>query len=103
MSAASGSSSSSVSASTGRKPAKAAGATMDPQKRRGEVFDALRRLLVRAAEVRPQVVVHEDVHWIDKASEESLVFTADSVPTSRILHILTYHYLRAHLGGAHEQ
>ena len=71
-------------------PGDAAVATMDPQQRRGEVFDALRRLLVRAAEVRPQVLVHEDVHWIDKASEESLVFTADSVPTSRILHILTY-------------
>jgi class 3 adenylate cyclase len=65
-------------------------ATMDPQKRRGELFDALRRLLVRASEVRPQIVVHEDVHWIDTASEESLLFTADSIPTNRILHILTY-------------
>ncbi len=71
-------------------PGDAVVVTMDPQQRRGEVFDALRRLLVRAAEVRPQVLVHEDVHWIDKASEDSLVFTADSVPTSRILHILTY-------------
>jgi len=71
-------------------PGDAAVATLGPQQRRGEVFDALRRLLVRAAEVRPQVLVHEDVHWIDKASEESLAFTADSIPTSRILHILTY-------------
>jgi class 3 adenylate cyclase len=36
-------------------PGDAAVATMDPQQRRGEVFDALRRLLVRASEVRPQV------------------------------------------------
>ncbi|MGH7325118.1 MAG: adenylate/guanylate cyclase domain-containing protein [Candidatus Rokuibacteriota bacterium] len=64
--------------------------TMDPQQRRGEIFDALRRLLLRASEVRPQVLVHEDVHWIDKATEESLLFTADSIPTRRILHILTY-------------
>ena len=63
---------------------------MDPQQRRGEIFNALGRLLVRAAEMRPQVIVHEDVHWIDKASEESLLFTADSIPTNRILHILTY-------------
>jgi class 3 adenylate cyclase/tetratricopeptide (TPR) repeat protein len=65
-------------------------ATMDPQQRRGEVFAALQRLLVRASEVRPQVLVHEDLHWIDTASEESLLFTADSIPTSRVLHILTY-------------
>lgn len=63
---------------------------MDPKLRRGEIFDALRRLAVRAAEVQPQVLVYEDVHWIDQASEESLVFAADSVPTSRILQILTY-------------
>ena len=65
-------------------------ATMDPQRRRGEVFDTLRRLLVRASEVRPQVLVHEDLHWIDTASEESLLSTADSIPTNRVLHLLTY-------------
>jgi class 3 adenylate cyclase/tetratricopeptide (TPR) repeat protein len=63
---------------------------MDPQRRRGETFDALRRLLVRASEVRPQVFVLEDIHWMDRATEESLLFSADSIPTSRILQILTY-------------
>jgi len=64
--------------------------TMDPQQRRGEIFDALRRLLLRASEVRTQVFVHEDVHWIDKVTEESLLFTADSIPTNRLLLIFTY-------------
>jgi tetratricopeptide (TPR) repeat protein len=64
--------------------------TMDPQQRRGEMFDALRRLLVRASEVRAQVFVFEDVHWMDNATEESLLFSADSMPTSRILQIFTY-------------
>ncbi len=64
--------------------------TMDPKQRRGAMFQALRQLLSRAAEVRPQVVVYEDVHWMDKATEEILLATADIIPTSRILHILTY-------------
>jgi class 3 adenylate cyclase/tetratricopeptide (TPR) repeat protein len=64
--------------------------TMDPRQRRAEMFDALRQLLVRASHVRPQVMVIEDVHWIDKASEESLIYTADSIPGARILQILTY-------------
>ncbi len=64
--------------------------TMDPQQRRGEIFDALRRLTVRASEVRPQVAVYEDGHWMDQATEEYLLFTADSIPTSRVLRILTY-------------
>ena len=63
---------------------------MDPQRRRGEIFDALRRLLLRASEVRPQVFVHEDIHWMDKATEESLQFAVDSVPGNRLLLILTY-------------
>jgi len=64
--------------------------SVDPQQRRGEIFDALRRLTVRASEVRPQVAVYEDVHWMDQATEEYLLFTADSIPTSRVLRILTY-------------
>ncbi|HEU4344360.1 MAG TPA: adenylate/guanylate cyclase domain-containing protein, partial [Candidatus Binatia bacterium] len=63
---------------------------MDPELRRGEIFDALRRLAVRAAEVHPQVLVYEDVHWMDQATEQSLLFAADSVPNNRILQILTY-------------
>jgi class 3 adenylate cyclase/tetratricopeptide (TPR) repeat protein len=64
--------------------------TMDPRQRRGEIFDALRRLTVRASEVRPQVAVFEDAHWMDQATEEYLLFTADSIPTSRVLRLLTY-------------
>ncbi|MBI3454687.1 MAG: AAA family ATPase [Candidatus Rokubacteria bacterium] len=64
--------------------------SMDPQQRRGELFYALRRLLLRAAEVQPQVVVYEDVHWMDAAMEEYLALIADSLPASRVLQILTY-------------
>ena len=63
---------------------------MDSQQRRGEIFDALRRLTLRASEVRPQVTVFEDAHWMDQATEEYLLLTADSIPTSRVLRILTY-------------
>jgi class 3 adenylate cyclase/tetratricopeptide (TPR) repeat protein/ribosomal protein L40E len=63
---------------------------MDARLRRGEIFDALRRLMVRASEVHPQVIVYEDIHWMDQATAESLVFTADSIPNNRILQILTY-------------
>lgn len=64
--------------------------SMDPQLRRGEIFEALRRLLLRAAERRPQVVVFEDLHWMDRATEESLQLVADSIAASPVLLILTY-------------
>jgi tetratricopeptide (TPR) repeat protein len=64
--------------------------TMDPRQRRGEIFDALRRMVLRAAEGRPQIVIFEDLHWMDQATEEFLAFVADSVATGRVLLILTY-------------
>jgi class 3 adenylate cyclase/tetratricopeptide (TPR) repeat protein len=65
-------------------------ATMDPQQRRGELFDAVRRLTMRAAEVHPQVCVFEDLHWMDRATQDYLLSVADSVATSRVLLVLTY-------------
>ncbi|MEE8303521.1 MAG: AAA family ATPase, partial [Candidatus Tectomicrobia bacterium] len=63
---------------------------LDPQLRRAELFDALRRLLLRAAEVRPQVLVFEDLQWMDKATEAFVAFLADSIPTSRVLCLFTH-------------
>ena len=63
---------------------------MSPAQRRGETFEALRRLLVRAADQQPQVLVIEDLHWIDGASEQFLTTLVDSVPALRVLLIFTH-------------
>ncbi len=63
---------------------------MDPQERRGELFQALRRLVLREAERLPQVMVFEDIHWTDKATEDYLALVADSLPAGPILLVLTY-------------
>ncbi len=63
---------------------------MDPRLRRAEIFDALRRYFLRAAQTRPQIIVFEDLHWIDHATEEFLRSFLDSVPAARILIILTH-------------
>ena len=47
-------------------------------------------MLVRAAERRPQVLVIEDLHWIDSASEEFLAMLVDTVPALRALLVFTY-------------
>jgi class 3 adenylate cyclase/tetratricopeptide (TPR) repeat protein len=65
-------------------------AALDPAPRRAALFDAVRKLTVRAAEIRPHVFVFEDLHWTDTATEEYLAFVADSVASSRALVIVTY-------------
>ena len=63
---------------------------MAPQMRRSEIFRSLRLLLLRAAELRPQILVFEDLHWFDQATEEALLFLVNSVQNSRVLVICTY-------------
>ena len=64
--------------------------TMDPQLRKAKTFEALRDLALAAAAVRPQVLLIEDLHWIDQASIEFLSYLADYVLEHRILLVLTH-------------
>ena len=57
--------------------------SLDPQIRRAETSDALRQLLLRAAERKPQVLVFEDLHWSDQATQRFLSFLLDSIPRPR--------------------
>ena len=63
------------------------------------MFHALRGLLLREAGRRPQVMVYEDLHWTDKATEEYLALIADSVPINPVLLVLTYRTGYAHPFG----
>ena len=63
---------------------------LDPKLRRAEIFDAMRRLFVRSAERRPIVVVWEDIHWADRATEEFIAALADSLAAHRSLMIVTH-------------
>ena len=63
---------------------------MDPLVRRRQVFDALRTLTLRGARLRPTVFVFEDLHWIDRSTEEYLGSFVDSVAGLPLMLILTY-------------
>ena len=64
--------------------------TLDSASRRSELFRALRALTLRAAEIEPLVLVIEDLHWIDPASEEFLAFVADGIAATRALLVLSH-------------
>jgi transcriptional regulator with AAA-type ATPase domain/tetratricopeptide (TPR) repeat protein len=70
-------------------PGDPAVAAMDPKLRRVEIVQATHRLLERAAAQRPLVLVVEDLHWMDQATEEWLALLADAVAATPILMLLT--------------
>jgi len=61
---------------------------LEPKQRRDRIFEALRDLLVRESQNRPLVLAVEDLHWIDKTSEELLDYFIGWLANVRILLIL---------------
>ena len=64
--------------------------SMEAVTRRSQTSRALRARFQRAAERRTLVVVIEDLHWVDTASEEFLAYLGDSIAATRVLLILTH-------------
>jgi predicted ATPase len=63
---------------------------LDAQQRRLKLFDALRAMMLQGGQRRPLVLAVEDLHWIDKTSEEVLLHLADSLPAAQALLLVTY-------------
>ncbi len=63
---------------------------ISPDARKNRIVEAFKWLLLTLAGERPLVVVFEDLHWIDKSSEETLRAFLEVIPGARILVIVTY-------------
>ena len=64
--------------------------SLSPEAVKARTFDALRLLFLKASAKRPLVIVVEDVHWIDRTSEEFLATLVGQLLAARILLIATY-------------
>jgi class 3 adenylate cyclase len=65
-------------------------AAVDAAARRSRILEAVRALSLAGAQIRPLVLVFEDLHWVDASSEEYLTSLMDAVASARILLVLTY-------------
>jgi tetratricopeptide (TPR) repeat protein len=65
-------------------------AAIDAAARRSRILEAVRALSLAGAQIRPLVLVFEDLHWVDASSEEYLTSLMDAVASARILLVLTY-------------
>ena len=63
---------------------------LDPPQRRQRTLEACRRLLLKESQVRPLVLVFEDLQWIDSETQVLLDTLIESLPAARILLLVTY-------------
>jgi class 3 adenylate cyclase/tetratricopeptide (TPR) repeat protein len=63
---------------------------LTPEARRAGIMEALKRIVLRGSEIRPLILAFEDLHWIDKSSEDVLKDLLEHIPGARVLLIFTY-------------
>ncbi len=63
---------------------------MSPDARKDRIMEAFKRILLKLASARPLVIAFEDLHWMDKSSQETLQSFLEMIPGARILAIFTY-------------
>jgi len=64
--------------------------SLSPESYKYKIIEQLKNIAIKGSENRPLVLAYEDLHWIDKNSEEALKTILESIPTSKILLIFTY-------------
>ena len=63
---------------------------MSPEAKKDRIIDAMTRIALMGSEIRPLIMAFEDLHWIDKSSEESLKYWLDRITGARVFLIFTY-------------
>jgi class 3 adenylate cyclase/tetratricopeptide (TPR) repeat protein len=73
---------------------------MSPEVKKNRIIEALKRIVLKRSEIRPLIMAYEDLHWIDKSSEDQLKHLLESIPGARVLLIFTYRPEFVHTWGA---
>ena len=72
---------------------------MSPEAKKDRIMEAVKRIALRGSEIRPLIMAIEDLHWIDKSSEDSLKDLLDSIAGSKVFLIFTYRPEFVHTWG----
>jgi len=73
---------------------------LEPKEKREKTFEALRDMLIRGSHKKPLILAVEDIHWIDKTSEEFLNYFTGWLAKAPILLILLYRPEYTHAWGS---
>jgi len=74
--------------------------SMSPEGKKDRIIEACRRIVLKGSEIRPLIIAFEDLHWLDKSSEDVIRSHLESIPGSRVLLIFTYRPEFVHTWGS---
>jgi class 3 adenylate cyclase/tetratricopeptide (TPR) repeat protein len=64
--------------------------SMSPEAKKDQIMESVKRIVLKGADIRPLILAYEDLHWMDKSSEDLLRHVLESIPGVRVLMIFTY-------------
>jgi len=72
---------------------------MSPEARKDRTIEALKRIVLKLSEIRPLIMAIEDLHWVDRSSEDTSKQLLDSISGARVFLIFTYRPEYVHTWG----
>src|SRR2546425_1390114 len=73
---------------------------LDPSQKRQRTLEAVKLLLLEESRGQPVVVVFEDLHWIDSETQAVLDILVESLPSHRVLLLVSYRLEYQHTWGS---
>ena len=74
--------------------------SMSPETRKDRTLEALKSIVLKGSEIRPVIMAIEDLHWMDRSSEDAFKRLLDGIAASRVLLIFTYRPEFVHAWGS---
>jgi class 3 adenylate cyclase len=73
---------------------------MSLESRKDRFIETLKRIVLKGSESQPLILAYEDLHWMDKNSEDVLKSVLESIPGAQVLLIFTYRPEFVHTWGS---
>ena len=61
-----------------------------PEAKKAGIMKALNHIVIKGSEIRPLIMAFEDLHWIDKSSDDLLKDLLERIPGARVLLLFTF-------------
>jgi len=63
---------------------------LSPEGRKEKTLEALKRIILKGSEIRPLIMVTEDLHWMDRSSEDAMKELLENIAGAKVFLIFTY-------------
>ena len=70
-----------------------------PALKKDRIVESLQRIVIKGAELRPLIMIFEDLHWVDSATENLLKEILETIPGSKVLLLFSYRPEYVHTWG----